>query len=93
VLRGPVHADEIPVTINGQINCANSVNAITITRGGGNSTRTTTNYACTNGSSGIVIIRYSNTLPDAVNTTGSPTLTNVSGYKIYTFTGSGCITF
>jgi hypothetical protein len=28
-----------------------------------------------------------------VSTTGSPTLTNVGGYKIYTFTGSGSITF
>ena len=34
-LSGPVHADEIPMTINGQINCANPVNAITTTCGGG----------------------------------------------------------
>jgi hypothetical protein len=40
-----------------------------------------------------VIIRYPNTYPDAVSTTGSPTFTNTGGYKIYTFTGSGSITF
>jgi hypothetical protein len=40
-----------------------------------------------------VIIRYSNSNADAVSTTGSPTLTNTGGYKIYTFTGSGTITF
>jgi hypothetical protein len=45
------------------------------------------------GGSGIVIIRYSNTYADATSTTGSPTFTNTGGYKIYTFTGSGSITF
>jgi len=38
-------------------------------------------------------LSYSNTLPDAASTTGSPTFTNVGGYKIYKFTGSGSITF
>ena len=46
-----------------------------------------------NGGSGIVIIRYANTYPDATSTTGSPTYTNTGGYKIYKFTGSGTITF
>jgi hypothetical protein len=45
------------------------------------------------GGSGIVIIRYANTYPDAASTTGSPTITNTGGYKIYKFTGSGSITF
>jgi hypothetical protein len=40
-----------------------------------------------------VIIRYANTFTDAASTTGSPTFTNTGGYKIYTFTGSGSITF
>jgi hypothetical protein len=40
-----------------------------------------------------VIIRYPNTFTDAASTTGSPTFTNTGGYKIYTFTGSGSITF
>jgi hypothetical protein len=45
------------------------------------------------GGSGIVIISYPNTYADALATTGSPTFTNVGGNKIYTFTGSGSITF
>jgi len=45
------------------------------------------------GGSGIVVLRYANTYPDAVATTGSPTFTNTGGYKIYKFTGSGSITF
>jgi hypothetical protein len=40
-----------------------------------------------------VIIRYPNTLADAVSTTGSPTFTSVGGFKIYTWTSSGSITF
>jgi hypothetical protein len=46
-----------------------------------------------NGGSGVVIIRYSNTLPAATSTTGSPTITNTGGYRIYVFTGDGSITF
>jgi hypothetical protein len=45
------------------------------------------------GGSGIVIIRYSDTLPAAVSTTGSPTVATTGGYRIYTFTASGSITF
>jgi hypothetical protein len=45
------------------------------------------------GGSGIVIIRYLNTYPDATSTTGSPTFTNTGGYKIYKFISSGTITF
>lgn len=46
-----------------------------------------------NGGSGVVIIRYVNTYSNAASTTGSPTLTNTGGYKSYTFTSSGSITF
>jgi hypothetical protein len=28
-----------------------------------------------------------------VSTTGSPTVTNAAGYRVYTFTASGSITF
>jgi hypothetical protein len=45
------------------------------------------------GGSGIVIIRYSNTYPAATSTTGSPTISNTGGYRIYKWTGSGSITF
>lgn len=42
------------------------------------------------GGSGIVVLR---TLATAVSTTGSPTVTQDGSYNIYTFTGSGSITF
>jgi hypothetical protein len=45
------------------------------------------------GGSGIVIIRYADTFGAAESTTGSPTFTTTGGYNIYTFTGSGTITF
>jgi hypothetical protein len=45
-----------------------------------------------NGGSGLVILRYSDTLGDAFFTSGSPTFTAAAGYKIYTFTGTGTIT-
>jgi hypothetical protein len=44
------------------------------------------------GGSGVVIIRYPENYGAAL-TTGSPTLTTAGGYKIYTFTASGSITF
>jgi len=47
------------------------------------------------GGSGVVIIAYSQDFTAAVATTGSPTYSSVSrsGYHVYTFTGSGSITF
>jgi hypothetical protein len=45
------------------------------------------------GGSGIVIIRYSDIYPTAISTTGSPTVANTGGYRIYTWTSSGTITF
>lgn len=46
-----------------------------------------------NGGSGIVIIRYPEEYAEASATTGSPTYTTITGYKVYTFTSSGSITF
>jgi hypothetical protein len=40
-----------------------------------------------------VIIRYADSYDAAASTTGSPTVTTTGGYRIYTFTGSGSITF
>lgn len=45
------------------------------------------------GGSGIVIIRYADTFAAATSTTGSPTITVSGGYRTYTWTGSGSITF
>ena len=45
------------------------------------------------GGSGIVIIRYPHTFIPAQATTGSTTYTVSDGYRIYTFTSSGSITF
>jgi len=45
------------------------------------------------GGSGIVVLRYPDTYPNPVATTGSPTITNTGGYKIYKFTVTGSITF
>jgi hypothetical protein len=44
------------------------------------------------GGSGVVILRHLDSFPQAT-TTGSPTITTSGGYRIYTFTGSGSITF
>jgi hypothetical protein len=43
----------------------------------------------------VVIIAYSQDFPVAAATTGSPTYSGVSrsGFHVYTFTGSGSITF
>jgi hypothetical protein len=38
-------------------------------------------------------LRYSDAFALAVSTTGSPTQTTTGGFHIYTFTGSGTITF
>jgi hypothetical protein len=48
-----------------------------------------------NGGSGVVIIAYPNTFDLAAATTGSPTYSGISrsGFHVYTFTGSGSITF
>jgi hypothetical protein len=40
-----------------------------------------------------VILRYPDTFQLAASTTGSPTVATTGGYRIYTFTASGSITF
>ena len=68
------------------------------TGGGGGSCRDETQYTGTGqpggaGGSGIVIIRYADTYSPATSTTGSPTYTTPTGYRVYKFTSSGSITF
>ena len=46
-----------------------------------------------NGTGGVVIFRYSDQLPAAASTTGSPTITVTGGYRIYQFAASGSVTF
>ena len=45
------------------------------------------------GGSGVVVVRYPDSFLAATSTTGSPTITNPTGYRVYTFTASGSITF
>jgi hypothetical protein len=40
-----------------------------------------------------VIIRYPDTFAAAASTTGSPTVTVAGGFRVYTWTQSGSITF
>jgi len=60
--------------------------------GGGGVGDSISNYT-NSGGSGVVILRYSDSFPLASATTGSPTVTNPTGFRVYTFTGSGSITF
>jgi hypothetical protein len=45
------------------------------------------------GGSGIVIVRYADSYTAAASTTGSPAVVVTGGYRYYTFTGNGSITF
>lgn len=78
------------------------------TGGGGGGTRGTSGTANTggggaggndtgvnggNGGSGVVILRYADTFTAAASTTGSPTITVSGGFRTYSWTGSGSITF
>jgi len=63
--------------------------------GGGGGSYSFYNGTGGNGGSGVVIIAYPSTFPVALATTGSPTYSAVSrsGFHVYTFTGTGSITF
>ncbi len=65
--------------------------------GNGGSWNGTVNVSDTvnSGGSGVVIIAYPSTFTQAVATTGSPTYSGSSrsGFHVYTFTGTGSITF
>jgi hypothetical protein len=53
------------------------------------------NYSGASGADGVVIVRYPDTYPNAISTTGSPAFSTIPGYKIYKWTnvGSWTITF
>lgn len=74
---------------------ANNANTNSGAGGGGGSRRVDGGTPGSGGSggSGIVIIRYASNFADANSTTGTPTYTNSGGFKTYTWTGSGTITF
>jgi hypothetical protein len=63
----------------------------TNTGGGGGGASGIVNGAA--GGSGIVVLRYPDIYTPAANVTGSPIYTVAGGYRIYTFTGTGTITF
>jgi hypothetical protein len=65
-----------------------SKTAGTANTGGGGGGAFPVNTAGSNGGSGVVIIKYPDTFA-AATTTGSPTITAITGYRIYTFTGTG----
>lgn len=57
--------------------------------GGGDCTA----YAGGSGGSGIAMLRYPDTAPAAISTTGSPTITVSGGYRTYVWKSSGSITW
>jgi hypothetical protein len=66
---------------------SNGTSGTANTGGGGGGGANVDGY---NGGSGIVIVRA---LQQASSTTGSPTYTTSGSYHIYSFTGSGSITY
>lgn len=75
----------------GQGGGGNSNTAGAANTGGGGGGGTGNNAQGGNGGSGVVIIKYPDTF-GAATTTGSPTVTSITGYRIYKFTGTGTIT-
>jgi hypothetical protein len=72
------------------------MNSGTVNTGGGGGGVYTGSYAIPSGSSGgsgIAIVRYADSYAAATSTTGSPSIVVSGGYRTYTWTGTGSITF
>jgi len=71
------------------------VNGSANTGGGGGGNGAGGSATAGTGGSGVVIIAYTTEFDEATSTTGSPTYSSASraGYHVYTFTGTGSITF
>jgi len=61
--------------------------------GGGGAGGSGSGVSSGSGGSGVVILAYPSTYPAASSVTGSPTVTTSGGFRVYTFTGTGSITF
>lgn len=77
---------------NGAIGSGNGSNASSNSGGGGGGGGYNGGIGGAGGS-GIFRLRYSSALADPTSTTGSPSISTSGGYKYYTWTGSGSITF
>lgn len=51
------------------------------------------NGAPQTGGSGIIILRWPNTFNDPTTVTGSPVVTSIPGFRVYSWTGTGTATF
>jgi hypothetical protein len=61
--------------------------------GGGSAVGSGSSNTSLSGGSGVVIIRYPDTYNPPSATTGSPSVKYINGYRVYTWTASGSITF
>ena len=79
---------------NGHYKNTNQATAGTANTGGGGGGGGETSHAGANGGSGVVIIAYSSAY-SAATTSGTVSVSTASrsGYRVYTFTGNGTITF